>query len=181
MDALQRFPAAARSFQLPAMVFTVGPGQIERRSVLAHVAKFSLTPLNFSANEELLKSAGACQKVGYARSSQRFDVVSFNPHRQRSLNRIDRNNQSAVPVAGEQHALDTIQRTAANSNSLPDFQERMRGPGNLLRDHGAQRLDLFVGNRNRFPVHTNDPKHSVGAIHAHALVMIARGTSLTKT
>ena len=64
-------------------------------------------------------------------------------------------------------------RTAADANSLSDLQEGMFRPGNLLRDHGAQGINLFVGNRNRFPAHADDPEHSVGAIHSHALVVVA--------
>ena len=105
--------------------------------------------------------------------SQRFDFVSFDPYRQRSLDGIDRNNQRAIAVAGKQYAFHTFERTAANAHSLSDFQEGMLRPGNLLRDHGAQGFDLFVRNRDRFSAHADDAKHSVGAIHAHALVIVA--------
>ena len=60
------------------------------------------------------------------------------------------------------------------------FQEGMnRCLRNLLRDHGAQGINLFVGNRDRFSAHADDPETPLVRNTPRSSLLL--GTSLTKT
>jgi hypothetical protein len=92
---------------------------------------------------------------------QRFDFVSFDANRQRSLNRIDRDDQRAISASGEQNTFDAVQRPAADSNLLADFQEGVERPRESLCDECTDRLDLFVGNWSSFPANAHDSEYAI--------------------
>jgi len=104
-------------------------------------------------------------------SSNRFNIVAFNPHRQRALNRIDGDDQSAVRLVRKQNAFHSVQEPH-DPHSLSDLQERMFDPGHILCNDGSQGFDLFVGIGTASPPHADNTKYSIGTIHAHALIVV---------
>src|SRR5512147_1184084 len=79
----------------------------------------------------------------------RLYVVAIDAHGQRSLDDVNRNDQAVVAIFRQKHALHSVQRSTAHSDSLPDFQEWVGPPRSRLGQHAANSLDLLV--RNRYP------------------------------
>src|SRR5580692_168518 len=107
-------------------------------------------------------------------ASNRFDFVSFYAHCQGSLDCIHGNHQRAISVALHQHALDTIQRPAADPHPLAELQERMRRPGKLPIDQTADRIDLLVRNGDAFASRADQPEHPIHSQNPQALRAVRR-------
>ena len=66
-----------------------------------------------------------------------FYVIAFDAHRHGSLNYIHGNDQSAVPIAGDEQAFDTIQRTSANADALANLSQVSLSAKTIARRHGV--------------------------------------------
>src|SRR5215469_6610051 len=55
----------------------------------------------------------------------RFQIVAFECYSNRALNGVYRQNQPATPMVTNQDSFEAVQCTAANTDTLPDFYERM--------------------------------------------------------
>ena len=52
-------------------------------------------------------------------NSNRLNVVTVNPHRHRSLDRVNGNNQAVIPVFRQKHTLDSVHRPTVTVPAAP--------------------------------------------------------------
>ena len=98
-----------------------------------------------------------------SKRSGRFNFISFDANRKRSLDRIDGNHQSLVTIAREKNAFHAIESAAANAHSLTDLEKRVSGLGQSSFDQIANRLDLCIRNRRTFAPGANQTEYSIDA------------------
>src|SRR5579872_576745 len=98
-----------------------------------------------------------------------FHFVTFDAHRQRTLNGVDRDHQGAVAIARNQYAFESIERAAANAHTLSDFEKRMARPRNFAFDQVANRVDLVIGNRRTFAVRPHQTENSINTENSQSL------------
>src|SRR5581483_8362870 len=97
-----------------------------------------------------------------------FNLVPFNPHRQRALNRINRDHESLATVSCDQYAFKTLERSTADTNSLPNLEKRMRRPGNVAVDQGSDGINLLPRDWRAFTPAADEPKYSTHAQYIQA-------------
>ena len=74
----------------------------------------------------------------------------------------------------EENALESVQRTPADADSLAHLQEGMRAPGRSLRQNRPDALNLFVGDRQTRALNSDEAKHTIHAMHPRSVLRVQR-------
>src|SRR3954447_1363279 len=92
-----------------------------------------------------------------------FDLVALYTDCKRSLNCIDRDDQSLVPTARKKYAFQPIESTAPNSHPLTNLQVRVRSPRKTCFHQTANGIDLVIRYRRAFALRTDQAEYSFDA------------------
>src|SRR5262249_12004390 len=93
----------------------------------------------------------------------------LDPHRDRSLNQIYRNDQALIPVDGSQYTAHSVKASATDADALPYFQVRIWFERYFLLNDRSHRIDFVVWNWHANVPHADKTRHSVGAQNDDAL------------
>jgi len=93
-----------------------------------------------------------------------FQLISFDSHRQRALETLDRDHE-AFDVTVDQDPFHPIQAATANAYALPGSQKCMQGAGNIFLQQASQMLHLFTGDGNGLAMRTHETQHAGGLQH----------------
>jgi len=84
------------------------------------------------AGSKVRRLGDAVFVVAPASMSDKLQFVTFDPYRNRAVDRIDRNHQALMP-GFFQDSLEAVQTTAANAYPLPNLKKRMQRKWHILR------------------------------------------------
>jgi hypothetical protein len=98
-----------------------------------------------------------------------LNLVPVDTNRQGLLYWLDRNNQTTAIIAGDQNSFDTIEAPAADADSLPDFEERITGAGDVL-EQAMNVLDLCIRDRGSFALDSHKADHAIHSEHSYAFL-----------
>ena len=79
-----------------------------------------------------------------------------------------------IAVFREENALESVQRTPADADSLSHLQEGMRAPGSSFCQNRPDAFDLFVGDRQTRALNSDEAKHTVHATNPRPVLRVQR-------
>src|SRR5258708_40277077 len=80
------------------------------------------------------------------------------------MDRLNRDDQIAIVLPG-QDSFNSIQRTSLNADSLSYLQKGMLFHQDLFSQQGFHTIDLFLGDRNSHPTHSDETRASLSLQH----------------